>query len=763
LAIETNIRIVEPGEDLAVFVRHANVRGADLTSDLLEKACGKLRYRRHLAAVVVRGTVPGIIVATDRPIPNVQLADEEWELEVTDAGEDARPLSLRDPQGLVLIPKLLERALQGHIATRTNFWTLGTSRVWYERTPICSRDGINAYRRYELAAVTIDGAGIGIACDVGTAFFTTHPLSYFFQPNLSHAETERRARELARLTDRQAGQKGTLLYDIGSSRSKCYFEQAPPGVTCANTGSFRVQGETFSSLADYYRKKRPELGDMSNVPAVRVSFERLGRPRWVAASRAWARVMNDSLPGSLNTIDKIVPEERRRLVGLLWDRLGERPFGGMACGVSKFFWRPNSQSVSYFAPSQLQYARANLAAPRTATSETLRDHYRARGRFLQDHGCYDVPAVVDRTLYVAYPARIEKDVATSFITDLIALVNRLTGSQFAAEPVAYNRVADGIEQLRRRARSGTALFVLDPDPASYHEVAFQLQGWRIKRVTERVLAAHHNGLVGRSHQPAHKGRARWEQFIRMNTLDLLQRMDIVPWRLERAGAYEAQLAIDVGHDRRHFALSLMIARTETARPSFKIATKVQVKSDPKHEAINARFLSDHIVAVVDGALGRDFTPIASLLVLRDGRSCGREPEGIEAALTQLRERGYLTADARVDVVEVHKKSLKYVRFWRVDNNGVAVNPLEGTAVKLGSKTILVATTGDATVRQGTVEPLMLIGNGHCRNVTDAGEGVFQGAQLNWSSPTVAQSLPLALKRTDEELRSRADQEIRRIR
>jgi hypothetical protein len=763
LAIETNIRVVEPGEDLTVLVRRANIRGADLTADLLEKACGALRYRRHLAAVVVRGSVPGIVVATDRLIPDIRLAAEEWELELTDAGEDTRPLSFQDPQGVVLIPKLLERALQGQVASRTNFWTLGTSRVWYERAPICSRDGITAYRRYELAAVTIDDVGIGIACDVGTAFFTTHPLSYFFEPNLSRGETERRAREFARLTDRQAGQKGTLLYDVVSSRVKCYFEQAPPGVTCANTGSFRVQGETFSSLADYYRKKRPDLGDMSNATAVRVSFERLGRPRWVAANRVWARVMNDNLPGSLNTIDKIVPEERRRLVGLFWDRLGARPFGQVAPGISKTFWRPDGDRVSYFIPGQLQYARANLAMPKATTPEALKEHYRARGRFLQDHGCYDVPAVVDRTIYVAYPGSVGQDVAMQFTTDLVAAVNRLTGCQFAAEPIAYARIAEGIEQLRRRARSGTALFVLDPDPASYHEVAFQLQGWRIKRVTERVLRAHHDGLIGRSSQPPHKARMRWEQFIRMTTLDLMQRMDIVPWRLERAGDYEAQLAIDVGHDRRHFALSLMIARATTARPSFKIVTKVQVKSDPKHEAINAQFLSDHIVAVVDAALGHDFTPITSLLVLRDGRSCGREPEGIEAGLAQLRERGYVTTDARVDVVEVHKKSLKYVRFWRVADNGMAFNPIEGTAVTLSAKSILLATTGDATVRQGTVEPLMVIGNGHRGNVRDAGEGVFQGAQLNWSSPTVAQSLPLALKRTDEELRSRADQEIRRIR
>ena len=43
------------------------------------------------------------------------------------------------------------------------------------------------------------------------------------------------------------------------------------------------------------------------------------------------------------------------------------------------------------------------------------------------------------------------------------------------------------------------------------------------------------------------------------------------------------------------------------------------------------------------------------------------------------------------------------------------------------------------------------------------QDVHSAAQLNWSSPRVAQRLPIALKRTDEELTNRAGQEIRRIR
>jgi hypothetical protein len=762
LVIETNLRIVEPGEDLRVVVRHARVSGSDLTADLLEKACGALRYRRRLAAVVVRGTVPGIIVATADRIPDVHLGDEEWELEITDGDDVSRPLSLREAQGSVLIPKLLERALQAQLSPRRDLWTLGSSRIWYERAPICTQDGIAVYRRYELAATLIDGAGVGIACDVGTGFFTTEPLSYFFEANVPRAEIDRRARQFASFTGRQAGQKGTLVYDVGSSRVKCYFEQAPIGVTCATTGKIRVKGQTFDSLADYYRQTRGELGDLSEAPAARVSFGGLGRPRWVAANRLRVRVMNDNLPRSLSTIDKISPDDRLRAIVGFWSRL-TRPFGDVAPSVSSEFWRPDAHRVYHFRPGRLQFERANLAPPSHVTPDRLRDHFRSRTRFLQEHGCYDVPAVVDRRLFVACPRRTGDEICQRLVTDIVGSLVRLTGRQFSAEVVRYDTIAEAIEQLRRLTHGATALFVLDSEPSSYHEVAFQLQGWRVKRLMERTLVEHHSALGTRQPRAAQKARSRWEQFIRMNTLDLLQQMDIVPWRLDRAGDYDAQLAIDVGHDRRHFALSLMIARSAEKTPSFSISTRVQVKPDHKQEAINARFLTDQIVAAFEAPQSRSFDPLASLLILRDGRCCGREPEGIEAGLTQLRNRGFLAPDARVDVVEVHKQTLKFIRFWEIGSADSAINPLEGTAVELSANTFVLAATGQATVRQGTVEPLMLVGDDRCANLGHAAEAVFDGAQLNWSSPGVAQRLPLALKRTDEELRNRADQEIRRIR
>jgi hypothetical protein len=53
-------------------------------------------------------------------------------------------------------------------------------------------------------------------------------------------------------------------------------------------------------------------------------------------------------------------------------------------------------------------------------------------------------------------------------------------------------------------------------------------------------------------------------------------------------------------------------------------------------------------------------------------------------------------------------------------------------------------------------------NGSARYLQNAAEHFFHSAQLNYSSPGVAQRLAAGLKRTDEELKTRAAQEIGRI-
>src|SRR5262249_39018258 len=134
-------------------------------------------------------------------------------------------------------------------------------------------------------------------------------------------------------------------YNRGQSRGKCYFEQAPPDITCATTGAFRVKGQTYSSLVDYFEKVYPKVTIDENGPAIKVSFGGIERPVWVPAERVFARVMNDNVPRSLQNVDKISPRERQHMVNAFWNDLGSRPLGQSAPGIRHQLWRPPAQRV----------------------------------------------------------------------------------------------------------------------------------------------------------------------------------------------------------------------------------------------------------------------------------------------------------------------------------------------------------------------------------------------------------------------------------
>ena len=92
--LETNIRIIQPGMNLYVWVRQATVTGPNLTSELIEKSCGVIRSRYHLAAVAHPKMSNTILIASNHQINPVHLDGEDWELDVTD--------SLKPPEKLTL-------------------------------------------------------------------------------------------------------------------------------------------------------------------------------------------------------------------------------------------------------------------------------------------------------------------------------------------------------------------------------------------------------------------------------------------------------------------------------------------------------------------------------------------------------------------------------------------------------------------------------------------------------------------------------------
>jgi hypothetical protein len=664
---------------------------------------------------------------------------------------------------------LVERGLLVQLQKQTKFWRLDSPRICYESEPFTFDDVVAAYRTYRVGTVLLDGVGIGVSVDVGTAFFGRHTLEYYFDLSLPADERARRLTQFEVLTGRQTGQKGTLDHFARGHR-KCYFESAPAGITCSSTGEFKVGGKKYPSLAQYYREIAPSLGIRDDEPAIRVSFPNLDLPVWIAARFARPRATNDALSQVLRNVDKIHPSQRRALLQAFWELLEPRPLGDVAPGLEPGFWQPSSERVVRCLPVTIELRdHHRVQQPDRPDRAQYRQYYRERLRSLDEFGCFSVPATESRTIQFAYPQSLGDHAAKQFAGDLAEQISRWTRLPFTTNLIPYTNLTDGIEQVRRSPDRGVAVVVLNDDPAAYYEVAFQLEGWRVKRVTEAELRNHAQGREdgmgdrGRAVKILEVGRAKWQSFVTMNALDVLQQMDFIPWRIDPAGPYDAQLVIDVGRDRRYVSLSLLVARDESKTPSFVVYTLTEPKADPKQEGLNPVLLADQIVKLMGRIKRRRFDPIESLLIMRDGRLVSGEFDGISRGVDRLRQEGPIASSARIDIVEFHKSTLKAIRLWEVTPDGQVTNALEGTVVKLSANAVLVLTTGMATVHQGTASPLLLVDKGHCYNLMGAAESVVASAQLNWSNPRVAQHLPLPFKRTDEELRARAAQEIRRIR
>jgi hypothetical protein len=669
-----------------------------------------------------------------------------------------------------LLEKLMERLLLVQIQRRTHLWRLNDSAsIWYEPRPFKVKDGIAAYRRYEVSGVYLGDAGMGIAVDMGTAFFTKWTVGDFFRDDLPQQEQESRRRRFEALSAKQRGQKGTLLYAVAQSSHKCYFDRVPPGMSCATTGELTIRGRRFDSLLHYYGQQQPGMEIEADEPVAYVSFPGIDRSRPVSAKRLRLRVMNDSLPRSLKQVDKIPPDERSASIEKFWERLGGKPLGRGKPVVQESFWCPPEEKLLLVSPPALKFGKGKvLAPPSNGHPRERRDHFRERGRLLDRSGCSEVPPTVTRTIHFAVPQSVGEATATRLAEDVVGRLSAWTGKRMSWELVAYEDTEDAIARLRAEPQPGSVVFVLDDAPEAYYEVSYELKLWRVKRIKSDTLVGKYTRLQLDEHDATSgNGSSRpgrgWTSFVEMSALDVLQQLDCVPYALANELNYEAQLAIDVGQDRRYYSLSLLVCRPDDYRPPFYLETIVKKKPDPQHETMNKKILRDEIVGLL-GQLGDSgCDPLRSVLVLRDGRQYGRELEGIAEAREALVESGVLEEGARVDVIDFHKRSARRIRLWDRDREGTVRHALEGTALLPDGGRAVLANTGAATLNQGTAEPVMLVAHGDGVDIRAVVEDVHATTHLNWSSPSVAQRLPLVLKRTDEQLRERAAQEVRRVR
>jgi hypothetical protein len=770
--VETNIKLFPQRKSLYVWVREAPLSGPHLSEENAEKVCVKLASEHGLAAVVKPDSESArLLVATKHAgyeLPQMNIEVSELSFTLQDTNKPTEKITLASPHGEHILPLLLERAMAIKLM-RSEFWSFDSTRLWYEPQPFNNAEEIDAYRRYKIGAISLDEEGVGIVVDVQTAFFSTQSLAWFFDRGVERGEQEHRRQLFERLSLRQEDQKGTLLYTIGHKQLKCYFVEAP-GRTCNETGAFAVQGTKYQNLTHYYHEVYPALDFDPQGEAILVSFKGLdGKPKWVAAELLRIRVMNDVLPREFRSLG-IPPDDRRHLISQFWDKLGDYPFAGVAPRPEVDFWRPDSDKVTQLSIPTLCFGKsALLPAPEQQTEEAYRDHYAKRIEYLDELGCWQIAHDMPRTLHFAYPSSVDLTMVERFASAITQRISSWTKKDINfAPPISYHSIHDAKQQLQQHSDGGMLVLVLDDEPSNYYEAAYQLDRWRIKRLTPHSLSRHHAGLTKgwfdrRSRvYDKRRGGERWDNYIALNALDILQLLDVYPYVYEGTQGYEAQLFIDVGHTRRDFVITLLIARDNAKRPSFDIASMTVPKQDPKRESINSRVLVDSIEQLISNRLWRRFDPLESLLAQRDGRFCGDEARAVLDAVDRLKPYR-ISKNATVDLIDLRKTSQNSMRLWEIDSYGNVKNPLEGTALRLNTKTLMIASTGRATLHQGTAAPFVLVGSDLSNDIDQAGYAVFASTQLNWSSPQVAQRLPIHVKNSDEALQDRAAQLVRGFR
>ncbi len=758
--IETNIRIVEPGMNLYLWTRYAKILTLNPSAEMLEKVCNQFASQ-GLAAVYCR-IRKQILVLTRLPISPFEVKEGNWIVQVEDGETNQKIQFSHSENDASLLAQLIERHLLIQIKRRSKMQTFDSPRIFQDTKPFKTAEDIDAYRRFEVSALPIQGVGVGISVEISTAFFTRSTIAEIFRDDIPDHEQQRLQEDFKSLSQRQRGQKGTLLYDLGNKQRKCYFNECPPGVTCTTTGKRIVNGKVYDSLLDYYQQKQPHLKIDDDDCVAMVSFRGISEPQPVAAKLLRLRVMNESLPRALKKVDKIAPREKIRLINNFWTHFGNDLLGHGKPRVSRYFWQPHSEQVIKLLPPTLQFFNGlTLPAPQKRGYVELREHYDQRFHMLRKVGCLNVPVSMDRIIYFAIPKKVKEETHSRLIMNVTEHLKQLTKKQIVPEIVPYDTLDEVFLELNRHSKPGIIVFVFDNQaPETYYKVAFELPNWRVKRITSRELENKSGQLklTGNHGENQHsKAERGWNSFIEMITLDVLQQMDCIPWGVGDEPYYDVHLAIDVGRNKRDFALSLLIFH-----PSISIRTVVLRKIDSKHETINELVLREEIVKLFKKAAERrDFQMPRSLLILRDGRECGRELEGINKAKEELIEKRLLVKTAEVDVVDFHKSIKKGIRLWvRIEKNRVE-QILEGEAVVLDNRRVVLTTTGAPTRYQGTAAPVMLVGQSDGIDMDRVTKAVYASTHLNFSNPNVAQKLPLELKRTDDALKNRDSQEIPR--
>lgn len=767
--METGMRIVKGGNRLTLRTKRIVLTGEALGPDEVQLVCSEIGKRYGIAAVpYVNGNSREVLIPFTTTLPTGPILVKEWLITPEYKGENIDLSFAKGNRDKQLIADLYKRAflLQCKRNCKSHFWTLDSPRILYQTTPFF-RDQeypVIGFRRFEISELILE-EGLAFSVGVSTSFFSSRSALDFIQRN----ETDL----FNHLTNRQKEQKGTLLYKgPNGGRTKCWFVKFAPDKNLSTTPKFKEKETEYASAYDYYNRKFPAFDVKPDDKVAIVSFPGMDKDVYVPAKCIFPRIFNNSLPNRLVNLDKINPSEKRELLVEFWNKVGNNPFGFTNQGLEDGFFCAPKEKIGMIVPPALIFGQNKiLEKPDRSTQLTYKQYYKDKKKMLDKHGCYYIPPTLTGSkLYFAFPKSIGNDLQKKFSADILKYFNQITRGEVELDVVtlpAFENYLQATVALKKDYEPGTVLFVFeDEDPATYSLIDYELKGWGIKRATSGVMLQKDNRLnkakSNLNSQPYEKAKRDWESYIEMIVLDMIQQMNCIPYIVPaELFNYDMQVVLDVSEDYSHFCISGMFFSQGMPMPILPCNTFR--KTDNKMETINAEILKDELVKLFN-SLKRQISRYGAhrVLFLRDGKDCKNEFDSIKNAMEELIATGVLPNNTVFDFVEYHKKTRKDIRFWDMDDMGNAANVLEGTFMFIRPDVVTLATTGNGTLTQAMPDPVTVINKYTQANMINVIKDLMYGAQLNYSSPKVAQKLTLPAKRADDELAQKRAQEIKRL-
>src|SRR5262249_27676598 len=150
-------------------------------------------------------------------------------------------------------------------------------------------------------------------------------------------------------------------------------------------------------------------------------------------------------------------------------------------------WRPNKEKIlKLHIPSLIFGDNQLLEGTGTDSIGEIRKNFRQRENYLAKYGCWYVPQTSLRTVHLAIRRDCGELPASWLAAGIQARLSMWTKREISVEPVCEDTL-DGLKhKLRQVVDPGLAVIVFpDDDPATYFDLEYDLNEWRIKRITER--------------------------------------------------------------------------------------------------------------------------------------------------------------------------------------------------------------------------------------------------------------------------------------